>query len=295
MSPVNRFDERGPADLLRQGHSARLVGRAAHRPPGALLRRADPQLRRRRRRHQGVRLRQGTGQRVHHVPGPRRRVARQPVAPRAVRLVLRRRQAADQQQRHRRRAASCFAGSIQERISRIAPFLRLDRDPYLVVNDGRLVWLQDAYTTSDALPYSQPSRRGGINYIRNAVKIAVDAYDGTLDVLRQRRRRTRSCAPTSASSRRCSSRSTRMPAGLRQHLRYPEDLFLLQASMYGTYHMTDPEVFYNKEDLWSFPQESYSGAAGHHAAVLHDHAPARRGAARSSSSCCRWCRTSATT
>ena len=61
---------------------------------------------------------------------------------------------------------------------RLAPFLRLDRDPYLVVGDGRLVWLQDAYTTSDALPYSQRNRRGGISYIRNAVKVATDAYDG---------------------------------------------------------------------------------------------------------------------
>src|SRR5262249_32593363 len=69
---------------------------------------------------------------------------------------------------------------IQERIRRVAPFLRLDRDPYLVVNDGRLVWLQDAYTVSDALPYAQPNRRAGISYIRNAVKITVDAYDGTL-------------------------------------------------------------------------------------------------------------------
>ena len=69
-----------------------------------------------------------------------------------------------------------------------------------------------------------------------------------------------------------------MPAGLRQHVRYPEDLFIVQASMYGTYHMTDPEVFYNKEDLWSFPQESYSGERGHHAALLHHHAPAGRSA-----------------
>jgi uncharacterized membrane protein (UPF0182 family) len=149
-----------------------------------------------------------------------------------------------------------FHRPIQERITRIAPFLRLDRDPYLVLDGGRLVWLQDAYTASDALPYAQASRRGGINYIRNAVKIAVDAYDGTVTLyvsdaedplVRTYQRIFPSLFQPLAA----------LPAGLRQHLRYPEDLFVLQASMYGTYHMTDPEVFYNKEDLWSFPQENY--------------------------------------
>src|SRR5262249_53565482 len=72
-----------------------------------------------------------------------------------------------------------FRRQIQQRLNRIAPFLRLDRDPSLVVVDGRLIWMKDAYTVSDALPYSQRNRRGGINYIRNSVKIALDAYDGT--------------------------------------------------------------------------------------------------------------------
>ncbi len=151
-----------------------------------------------------------------------------------------------------------FRRLTAERIRRLAPFLRLDRDPYLVISDGRLVWLQDAYTTSDALPYSQPNRRGGVNYIRNSVKVAVDAYDGTVTfyvtdsqdpVLRTYQRIFPSLFQPLAT----------MPPGLHQHLRYPEDLFMLQASMYGTYHMTDPEVFYNKEDLWSFAQESYGG------------------------------------
>jgi uncharacterized membrane protein (UPF0182 family) len=151
-----------------------------------------------------------------------------------------------------------FRRLTQQRINRLAPFLRLDRDPYLVVSDGRLIWLQDAYTTSDALPYSQQNRPAGINYIRNAVKIAVDAYDGTVtfyiadteDPIIQTYQRIFPSLfqPLDA-----------MPAGLRQHIRYPEDLFILQASTYGTYHMTNPEVFYNKEDLWSFPQESFSG------------------------------------
>jgi uncharacterized membrane protein (UPF0182 family) len=151
-----------------------------------------------------------------------------------------------------------FRRLTQQRINQIAPFLRLDRDPYMVVSDGRLVWLQDAYTTSDALPYSQRAQRAGINYIRNSVKIALDAYDGTVTfyvadptdpIIRTYQRIFPSLfRPLDA-----------MPAALRQHIRYPEDLFILQASMYGIYHMTDPEVFYNKEDQWSFPHESYGG------------------------------------
>ncbi len=146
---------------------------------------------------------------------------------------------------------------IQERIQRIAPFLKLDRDPYLVVNDGRLVWLQDAYTVSDSLPYSQTTQTG-INYIRNSVKIAVDAYDGNpifyiADpkdpiVLTYQRIFPALFQPIDS-----------MPASLRKHIRYPEDLFIIQAGMYGTYHMKNPEVFYNKEDLWTFPKESHKG------------------------------------
>ena len=148
-----------------------------------------------------------------------------------------------------------FRRLIQDRIQRIAPFLRLDHDPYLVVNDGRLIWLQDAYTVSDSLPYSQVSQPGSINYIRNSVKIAVDAYDGNpvfyiADpkdpiVLTYQRIFPTLFQPMDS-----------MPASLRKHIRYPEDLFIIQASVYGTYHMKDPEVFYNKEDLWSFPKES---------------------------------------
>lgn len=151
-----------------------------------------------------------------------------------------------------------FRRMIQDRIQRIAPFLRLDRDPYLVVNDGRLIWLQDAYTVSDSLPYSQLSQSGSVNYIRNSVKIAVDAYDGNpvfyiADpkdpiVLTYQRIFPTLFQPMES-----------MPDSLRKHIRYPEDLFIIQASVYGTYHMKDPEVFYNKEDLWSFPRESPKG------------------------------------
>jgi uncharacterized membrane protein (UPF0182 family) len=151
-----------------------------------------------------------------------------------------------------------FRRLIQDRIQRITPFLLLDHDPYLVVNDGRLFWIQDAYTVSDALPYSQRIQPGGINYIRNSVKVVVDAYDGNpifyiADpqdpiVLTYQRIFPSLFQPMDS-----------MPASLRQHIRYPEDLFVLQASVYGTYHMKDPEVFYNKEDLWNFPKENYGG------------------------------------
>jgi uncharacterized protein len=154
-----------------------------------------------------------------------------------------------------------FRRLIQERIQRIAPFLRLDRDPYLVVNDGRLVWLQDAYTVSDALPYSQVTQPGSINYIRNSVKIAVDAYDGNpvfyiVDpkdpiVLTYQRIFSTLFQPMAS-----------MPDTLRRHIRYPEDLFIMQARVYGTYHMKDPEVFYNKEDQWNFPRENHKGQVG---------------------------------
>jgi uncharacterized membrane protein (UPF0182 family) len=151
-----------------------------------------------------------------------------------------------------------FRRLIQDRIQRIAPFLRLDRDPYMVVNNGRLIWLQDAYTISDSLPYSQLTRPGNINYIRNSVKIAVDAYDGNPVfyiaepkdpiVLTYQRIFPTLFQPLDS-----------MPASLRKHIRYPEDLFIIQAGVYGTYHMKDPEVFYNKEDLWTFPKESHKG------------------------------------
>jgi uncharacterized protein len=151
-----------------------------------------------------------------------------------------------------------FRRLIQDRIQRIAPFLLLDHDPYIVVNNGRLVWLQDAYTVSDALPYSQKSQPSGINYIRNSVKVAIDAYDGNpifyiadpTDPIVQTYQRIFLSLFQPMDS---------MPASLRSHIRYPEDLFVLQASVYGTYHMKDPEVFYNKEDLWSFPKESQRG------------------------------------
>jgi uncharacterized protein len=148
--------------------------------------------------------------------------------------------------------------NIQQRISYIAPFMQLDHDPYAVVHDGRLVWIQDAYTTSNYFPYSQRDTLNQINYIRNAVKVVVDAYNGRVSFY---------VADPSDSIIRTWERiypgmfkpMSAMPPDLRAHIRYPEDFFLVQANVYRTYHMTDPQVFYNREDLWGFPKENYNG------------------------------------
>jgi uncharacterized protein len=146
---------------------------------------------------------------------------------------------------------------VAERVRQAAPFLRFDRDPYLVITgEGRLVWIVDAYTTTDRYPYAQPDR--GLNYIRNSVKATVDAFDGTMvfyiadpkDPLIRTWARAFPGLFTPLE---------KMPADLRPHVRYPEDLFSLQARMYGTYHMQDPQVFYNKEDLWTIPRVSQEG------------------------------------
>jgi uncharacterized protein len=149
-----------------------------------------------------------------------------------------------------------FHRNISERVARLAPFLQQDHDPYLVVHDGALYWLMDTYTISDEYPYSQRNSLG-INYIRNSVKVVVNAYTGETDfyvadpedpVIRTWQR----IYPGMFKP------LNEMPPDLRLHIRYPEDFFLIQAEIYATYHMTDPAVFYNREDLWSFPKENYS-------------------------------------
>lgn len=151
---------------------------------------------------------------------------------------------------------------IQLRIRKIAPFLAYDGDPYIVLVDGRLQWIQDAYTFSDRYPYSEPTPafggRRGVNYVRNSVKVVVDAYDGDVtfyawdpdDPLLQAYADIFPDLFTSAEE---------MPQGIREHLRYPEDLFSIQAEVYRAYHMEDPKVFYNREDLWNIPNEIYQG------------------------------------
>jgi len=143
-----------------------------------------------------------------------------------------------------------FNRRITERVRAIAPFLDYDGDPYLVVAQGRLVWIQDAYTTSDRYPYSSPT--AGLNYIRNSVKITIDAYDGTTIyylsdtqdplALTYQRMFPALFHPLSE-----------MPAAIRMHVRYPEAMFGLQTAAYTTFHMTNPVVFYNKEDQWEIP------------------------------------------
>jgi uncharacterized membrane protein (UPF0182 family) len=145
--------------------------------------------------------------------------------------------------------------SVQQRVPKIAPFLLYDPESYLVVNEGRLYWIRDAYTTTDMYPYSTPTA-GGYNYIRNSLKITVDAYNGdvTFYVIDDR-------DPLIQTYRKIFpglfKDISEMPEGLRAHLRYPYYMFQVQAGIYETYHMTDPEVFYNKEDMWATPKEIY--------------------------------------
>jgi uncharacterized membrane protein (UPF0182 family) len=144
--------------------------------------------------------------------------------------------------------------NIQDRVRTIAPFLTLDHDPYVVASNGRLFWMQDAYTTSRWFPYTQAGGEDGINYIRNAVKVVIDAYNGTVDFYV-----SDPDDPVIQTYQRIFpglfKPLTAMPQDLQQHIRYPEDLFLIQARLYRAYHMDAPEVFYNREDLWQFPRE----------------------------------------
>jgi uncharacterized membrane protein (UPF0182 family) len=147
---------------------------------------------------------------------------------------------------------------ISERVALIAPFLTFDSDPYLAISDGRLVWMQDAYTTSNRYPYA--SAAGGVNYIRNAVKVTIDAYHGTttfhlLDT----------ADPIAATIGKVFPSLFKplsdMPEDLRNRLRYPQTIFSIQAAMFATFHMTNPAVFYNREDQWEIPSFDVGGQA----------------------------------
>jgi len=159
--------------------------------------------------------------------------------------------------------------NIQDRVRTIAPFLQLDRDPYIVISNGRLYWMQDAYTTSDWFPYAQPQPGGDTNYIRNSVKVVVDAYNGTVTFYV-----ADPTDPIIATYRHIFPGLFKpldaMPPDLQKHIRYPEDLFNIQALQYRAYHMDTPEVFYNREDLWQFPREPAvpDGVNGHSAAPM---------------------------
>ena len=147
--------------------------------------------------------------------------------------------------------------NIKERVRKVAPFLKFDSDPYPVIHKGRIFWIQDAYTTSKNYPYSKPMSNS-INYIRNSIKIVVDAYNGDVklyivdqdDPIAQT---YKNIFPELFIS------GDKLPDNLRSHLRYPKDLFSIQSELYSTYHMEDPVVFYNKEDLWNIPSENFAG------------------------------------
>ncbi len=154
---------------------------------------------------------------------------------------------------------SCTAAPSSERVQALAPFLAYDNDPYLVVrDDGSLVWMWDAYTTTDRFPYSQP-QAAGINYIRNSVKVVIDAYDGGVTFYQMDS--DDSIANTWGKVfDGLFTPGDQMPDDLRRHMRYPEDMFSIQAGVLSTYHMTDPQIFYNKEDVWEIPMEIYGNA-----------------------------------
>jgi uncharacterized membrane protein (UPF0182 family) len=153
---------------------------------------------------------------------------------------------------------------VQERVAALAPFLTFDQDPYIVLgDDGRLSWILDAFTQSDTYPYSTHYFVNGqpINYMRNSVKVVVDAYNGTttfyvFDSQDPILAAYRAIFPNLFKD------AALMPADLRKHVRYPELLLRLQAEVYGLYHMTNPEVFYNREDLWTVASEVGMGSGG---------------------------------
>ncbi len=154
--------------------------------------------------------------------------------------------------------------NVRDRVTALAPWLTFDSDPYLIVDDdGRLSWMMDGFTTSDNYPYSShyPLNGNDVNYLRNSVKVVVDAFDGStvfyvFDAQDPIIAAYRAIFPSLYKD------ASAMPAALRKHVRYPELLLKLQAAVYGLYHMTDPEVFYNREDLWNVASEVGMGQAG---------------------------------
>jgi uncharacterized membrane protein (UPF0182 family) len=150
--------------------------------------------------------------------------------------------------------------SIDRRVRAIAPFLDYDGDPYLVVSGGRLKWIQDAYTTSNMVPYSTRSYdyfNKNLNYIRNSVKVVIDAYNGGVSfyMIDQKDPIVRTYSSIFPGLFKPFSE---MPDDLKKHIRYPKDLFKIQANAYRTYHMKEVQVFYNQEDLWQTPNEIYA-------------------------------------
>ena len=147
-----------------------------------------------------------------------------------------------------------FTRHIADRISKITPFIGLDEDPYLVIDNGRLLWIVDGYTFSGNFPYSE--KYGRLNYIRNSVKVVVDAYDGSVTYYVMDKN-----DPIIVTYAKIFPQQFKqfedMPESVKEHIRYPVDLFKIQSHIYSNYHMDDVKVFYNKEDAWQIPNEVY--------------------------------------
>lgn len=158
-----------------------------------------------------------------------------------------------------------FRRNIQERVSTLTPFLSLDPSPYPVVTSGHIYWIQDAYTSSSRYPYSRPydgtlrPDMAGRNYIRNSVKIVVDAYDGTVDyyIMDPDDPIVQAYANIYPG---LFKQFKQMPKDLQRHIRYPKSLFDVQLEIYARYHQTNPQIFYDQEDLWVFPEISSGDA-----------------------------------
>ena len=151
-----------------------------------------------------------------------------------------------------------YERNIHQRVRKAAPFLQYDSDPYIVNADGRLFWIYDAYTSTGLYPYSQPYN-GRENYVRNSIKVVVDAYNGTLDyyIVDQEDPIAQTYAKIFDD---LFKSGDEMPDSIKEHLRYPQDLFKIQTQIYRNYHMEDPVVYYNREDVWEIPQENYQGS-----------------------------------
>lgn len=151
-----------------------------------------------------------------------------------------------------------YRRNITEMVQEFTPFLDFDSDPYLVISGGRLFWIIDAYTTSDQFPYSTPISIGKrkINYVRNSVKIIIDAYNGTMDyyVADEKDPIIKVYDKIFPG---IFKKMSSMPADLKSHLRYPESYFTIQARTLLRYHMTSPNVFYNNEDAWHIARQVY--------------------------------------
>lgn len=148
--------------------------------------------------------------------------------------------------------------NINERVRKIAPFLHYDEDAYIVINqeDGKLYWILDAYSTTDRYPYSQPINGSGTNYVRNSVKVVIDAYNG--DVKFYVVDENDPIVTTYGKIfKDLFTTIDKMPKGIREHIRYSQDMFDIQAEIYRTYHIDNPRVLYNREDIWDIAKEKY--------------------------------------